>query len=40
VTNGQEFDSVVSMESIQASFDHLIKENPMDEVRKDALRVK
>ncbi len=27
------------METIQASFDHLIRENPMGEVRKDALKL-
>ena len=27
------------METIQASFDHLTRENPMGEARKDALRL-
>jgi len=27
------------METIQATFDHLIRENPMGEARKDALRL-
>jgi len=27
------------METIQASFDHLTRENPMGEVHKDALRL-
>ena len=27
------------METIQASFDHLIRENPMGQVRKDTLRL-
>ena len=27
------------METIQASFDHLMRENPMGETRKDALRL-
>jgi len=39
VTNEQAFDSIEPMETIQASFDHLIQENPMGEARKDALRL-
>ncbi len=27
------------METIQASFNHLLRENPMGEARKDALRL-
>ncbi len=39
MTNEQAFDSIEPMETIQASFDHLIQENPMGEARKDALRL-
>ena len=34
-----DFDSIEHVETIQASFDHLIRENPMDEARKGALRL-
>ena len=33
------FDSIELMETTQASFDHLIRENPMGEARKDALKL-
>ncbi len=33
------FDSIELMEVAQASFDHLIRENPMGQARKDALRL-
>ncbi|MBA7675036.1 hypothetical protein ES703_83264 [subsurface metagenome] len=39
MTNRQDFDGIELMETIQASFDHLIRENPMGEARKDALRL-
>jgi hypothetical protein len=39
VTNEQDYDSMKLMETIQASFDHLIRENPMGEARKDALKL-
>ncbi len=37
--NELNFDSMELVETIQASFDHLILENPMGEARKDALRL-
>jgi hypothetical protein len=40
VTEEREFDSVEPIENIQAAFDHLIREKPMGEGKKDALRVK
>jgi lysophospholipase L1-like esterase len=40
VTEEHGFDSIEFMENIQAPFDHLIRENPMGEGKKDALRVK
>jgi len=39
MTNEQDFDSIELIETTQASFDHLIRENPMGEVLKDALRL-
>jgi hypothetical protein len=39
VTKEQDFDSMEFMETIQASFDHLTRENPMGEARKGALRL-
>ena len=39
MTNEQAFDSIEPMETIQASFDHPIRENPIGEARKDALRL-
>jgi len=33
------FDSIAPMETIQVSFAHQIRENPMGEVRKDVLRL-
>ena len=39
MTNRQDFDGIELMETIQASFDHLIRENPMGEARKDALKL-
>jgi len=39
VTNEQDFDSIKLVETIQATFDHLIRKNPMGEARKDALRL-
>ncbi|MHC4752738.1 MAG: hypothetical protein ACYTFW_23060, partial [Planctomycetota bacterium] len=40
MTEEQDFDIMELMENIQATFDHLIRENPMGEGKKDALRVK
>ena len=37
--NELNFDSIKPMETIQTSFDHLLRENPMGETRKDALRL-
>ena len=37
MTNEQNFDSMELMETIQATLDHLTRENPMGEPRKDAL---
>ena len=37
--NGVEFGSMELMESTQASFSHLLWQNPMGEARKDALRL-
>ena len=39
MTNRQDFDNIDSMETTQASFDHLLQENPMGEAHKDALRL-
>jgi hypothetical protein len=39
VTNEQDFDSIETMETTQATLDHLIQENPMGEARKDVLRL-
>jgi len=39
VTNGVEFDSIEPMETIQTSLDYQMRENPMGETRKDALRL-
>ena len=39
MTNRHNFDSIELMETTQASFDHLLRENPMGEARKDALRL-
>jgi hypothetical protein len=39
VTTELNFDSIKLMETTQASFDHLIRENPMGEARKDALKI-
>jgi len=39
VTNEQDYDSMKLMETIQGGFDHLIRENPMGEARKDALKL-
>ena len=39
VTNPCYSDSVELMETIEASFDHLIRENLMGEARKDALKL-
>lgn len=39
MTNGVEFDSIEPMETIQASLDYQMRENPMGETRKDALRL-
>ena len=38
MTNELDFDSLEHVETIQASFDHLMRENPMGERSKDALR--
>jgi len=38
VINELTHDSVELMEPIQVSFDHLIRENPMGEARKEACR--
>ncbi len=38
MTNRYDFDSIERMETIQTSFDHLIRENPMGEARKGAQR--
>ncbi len=38
MTNELNFDGMELMETIRASFDHLIRENPMGEAGKDALR--
>ena len=37
MTNGVELDSIEPLETIQASFDYLIRESPMGEASKDAL---
>jgi hypothetical protein len=39
VTIERDFDNIELMETIQTSFDHLLRENPMGEARKDALRL-
>ena len=39
MTEEQEFDSIELMETIQTSFNSMIRENPMGESKKDALRV-
>jgi hypothetical protein len=39
VTDELCFDSIKPMETIHASFEHLLWENPMGEARKDALRL-
>ena len=39
MTKEKEFDSIELMETIQASFDHLLQENLMGETRKDALKL-
>ncbi len=39
MTNRQDFDGIELMETIQASFDHLIRENPMGEAHRDALKL-
>jgi hypothetical protein len=39
VTNEQDFDGMELMETVQATFDHLMRENPTGEARKDALRL-
>jgi len=39
VTEEQEFDSIELMETIQTSFNSMIRENPMGESKKHALRV-
>ncbi len=39
MTNEQDFDSMELMETTQASFSHSLRENPMGEARKDALRL-
>jgi len=39
VTNELNFGSIELMETTQASFDHLIRENPMGEACKDALKL-
>ena len=39
VTNRCYSDSIDLMETIEASFDHLIRENPMGEAHKDALKL-
>jgi len=39
VTNRYDFDSMEIIETIQASSDHLLRENPMCEASKDALRL-
>jgi hypothetical protein len=39
VTNRVEFDSIGAMETTQASFSHSLRENPMGEAHKDALRL-
>ena len=39
MTRGLESDSAESMEAIQASFDGLIRKNPMGEGREDAHRL-
>ena len=39
MTNRQDFDSIESMEAIQASLDHLLQEDPIGEARKDTLRL-
>ncbi len=38
VTNELNFDGMELVETNQASFDHLIRENPIGEARKGALR--
>ena len=37
MTNEQDFDSIKPMETIQASFGLLLRENPMGEACKDAM---
>jgi len=39
VTICLEFNSIQPMETTQATFDPMIRENPMGEARKDALRL-
>ena len=39
MTNEQDFDSIEFLETIQTSLDYQMRENPMDEARKDALRL-
>jgi len=39
VRNEQDFDSIGRMETSEASFDHLLRENPMGETSKEALRL-
>ncbi|MHC4475025.1 MAG: hypothetical protein ACYTEL_05240 [Planctomycetota bacterium] len=39
VTEEQRFDSIVLMDTIQTTFDRLMRENPMGESCKDALRL-
>ena len=39
MTNELNFDSIKLMETTQASFDHLLRENPMGEACKDALKL-
>ena len=39
MTNRYDSDSIELMETIQTSFDHLLRENPMGQARKDALRL-
>ncbi len=39
MTNEQDFDSIETMETTQATLDHLIQENPMGEARTYSLRL-
>ena len=39
MTKEKDFDSIELMETIQASFNYQVRENPMGETRKDALRL-